>query len=330
MIPARATRSAASAVLVAWAVALLGVAATPPAARAAVTACPANDVGVTVVVDFRSLGGDTIVACAPGDVSSGFDALRQAGIDFDVVTRFPSFLCRIEAVPASDPCQDTPPADAYWSYWHADRGGDWQYATRSADAYRPPPGSVEGWSFSTDANTAQGAPPRTSPPAPASAPSPSPSSSQSTSPSPSPAASPRPGPSSTPPGTPSTNPNPTSETSPAAIATSSPSTAPTTQPSADAAAPSPQPTPDTIADEGGVPATGSPPGSEVNAVDNQVLIPGPDSDAGLESGDRLRQPSVREAAAGGSSSSGPAGVILSITLVVGLGGAAAVGARRRR
>jgi hypothetical protein len=104
--------------------------------------------GVTVVVDFQELGGGVHVRCAPQPVTSGFEALRQAGIDFDTTVRFPGFLCRIAGKPANDPCQTTSPATAYWSYWVAQRGGTWCYSNRGAGNRTPPPGSAEGWSFS--------------------------------------------------------------------------------------------------------------------------------------------------------------------------------------
>lgn len=138
-------------------------------------ACADPD-GVTVVVDFQSLGAGTIVACAPGPVSSGFDALGQAGIGYQTVTAFPGFICRIQGLPGDTDCADTPPANAYWSYWTAERGGSWTYSQVGAGSRTPPAGSVEGWSFSTDATSSDSTPPRTAPPAPApeAAPTPTP------------------------------------------------------------------------------------------------------------------------------------------------------------
>ncbi len=143
---------------------LLGL---PSAAASAQTgACP-DDAGVTVVVDFQSLGAGTIVACAPGPVADGFDALAKAGVGFRTVTSSPGFLCRIEGLPAEEDCADVPPADAYWSYWTAQRGGSWTYARSGAGSRVPPPGTVEGWSFSTDPTRSDSTAPRTAPPAPA-------------------------------------------------------------------------------------------------------------------------------------------------------------------
>lgn len=126
-------------------------------------ACSASP-GVTVVVDFRSLGGGIHVRCAPGAVTSGFDALAQAGIAYDTAIRSSGFLCRIAGKPASDPCIDTSPASAHWSYWLAERGGQWCYSNLGAGNRRPPAGTVEGWSFSEGSGATSARPPGTEPP----------------------------------------------------------------------------------------------------------------------------------------------------------------------
>lgn len=100
-----------------------------PAAPASAAAC-ADPTGVSVVVDFASLGGGTQRQCAPGDPSSGVAALRGAGFTTTRAAQEPGyFMCRINGKPAQDPCQRTSPADAYWSYWHGKRGGGWTYST---------------------------------------------------------------------------------------------------------------------------------------------------------------------------------------------------------
>lgn len=122
--------------------------------------------GVTVVIDFQELGGGVHVRCAAGPVSSGFDALDRAGIAYQTTVRFPGFLCRIAGKPDTDPCIDASPASAYWSYWLAPRGGTWCYSNWGAGNRTPPPGTVEGWSFSLDKTSEATPAPRTPPPAP--------------------------------------------------------------------------------------------------------------------------------------------------------------------
>ncbi len=126
-------------------------------------ACSSSS-GVSVAVDFRSLGDGIHLRCAPGAVTSGFDALTQAGIAYDTAIRSPGFLCRIAGKPASDPCIDTSPASAHWSYWLAERGGQWCYSNLGAGNRRPPAGTVEGWSFSEGSGAASARPPGIEPP----------------------------------------------------------------------------------------------------------------------------------------------------------------------
>ena len=127
---------------------LIGV--SPARAESSDGACATQD-GVTVVVDFASLGGGVQVRCAVGAQSSGLNALRNAGFTVAGTARYGTFVCRINGVPGADreKCLDTPPANAYWSYFNATRGGAWKYASLGAASSRTGPGSVEGWRFST-------------------------------------------------------------------------------------------------------------------------------------------------------------------------------------
>lgn len=122
--------------------------------------CPGTT-GVTVVVDYHALGGGVVVRCAPGSPASGFKALQAAGFDLVEVQNVPGFLCRIDGKPnaAQDACRNTPPASAYWSYWHADRGGSWVASQQGGKTRKPPPGSVDGWSFTDDGSPGGASPP---------------------------------------------------------------------------------------------------------------------------------------------------------------------------
>lgn len=116
-------------------------------ARPAAAACT-GDSGVTVVVDFGTLGGGVQIRCVTQAVTSGFDALRKAGFTYDPTARFGGMLCRIDGKPADDPCINAPPPDRYWAYWTAaSLGGSWTYSDQGAGSRVPPPGSVEGWAF---------------------------------------------------------------------------------------------------------------------------------------------------------------------------------------
>jgi hypothetical protein len=117
--------------------------------------------GVTVVVDFRGLGGGVQQGCAPGSPASGVAALTAAGFAYTYASRQPGFVCRINGKPGpdTDRCVNTSPDSAYWSYWHGPAGGSWTYSNQGAATYVPARGSVEGWAFGA------GEPPGIAPPA---------------------------------------------------------------------------------------------------------------------------------------------------------------------
>lgn len=132
--------------------ALAGALLATPAAPAGADTCE----GVWVVVDASELGAGIQTRCAPGDPSSGLEALEAAGFSYTFVPRHPGMVCTIDGRP--DPCNNAP-SDAHWSYWHAQQGGNWQYSSTGAHQRDPAPGTVEGWAFGA------GDPPRTAPPA---------------------------------------------------------------------------------------------------------------------------------------------------------------------
>jgi len=126
--------------------------------------CPTAE-GVTIVVDFQELGGGVQARCATGQIDSGFAALRAADIDYQPTARSGGFLCKIAGKPGNDPCMNPSPPTAYWSYWLAPRGGQWCFSSLGAGNRTPPPGTVEGWSFSKDKNGSSAPPPRFAVPA---------------------------------------------------------------------------------------------------------------------------------------------------------------------
>jgi hypothetical protein len=132
--------------------------------------------GVTIVIDFQGLDGndgrpaETITRCSPnpnpGTDRTGIQALQDAGIDVTGVNQWGlGFVCRLAARPAIDEplpvegdpgyteaCVATPPAAAYWSYWHAPgTGHSWIYSSFGALNRKVVPGGFEGWSFSLNA-----------------------------------------------------------------------------------------------------------------------------------------------------------------------------------
>jgi hypothetical protein len=128
---------------------LLAGATTDPAAADPIGDC-STTVGVIVVVDFSHWGHAAQRGCA-AHPTTGFDALVAAGFTpVGDAHDGPAFVCRIddEPSPSEDPCIDTPPATAYWSYWRAVQGqSTWSYSEQGAMSYEPPAGSVEAWTF---------------------------------------------------------------------------------------------------------------------------------------------------------------------------------------
>ncbi len=109
-----------------------------------------SSAGVLVAVDFARWGGDVRVGC-DANPTTGYEALHAAGFtSTGTVHDGPAFVCRIDGYPtqAQDACSRTPPASAYWSYWHAGAGqNSWSYSTQGAMSYHPKPGSIDAWEF---------------------------------------------------------------------------------------------------------------------------------------------------------------------------------------
>ena len=140
-----------------------GLAVGGPAPAAEAAAC-SGSTGVTVVVDFGSLGGGVQTGCAGGNPGSGLAALSGAGHGYTFVPRQPGLVCQLDARP--NPCNGAP-GTAYWSYWHASRGGSWSYSTLGAGGYDPAPGTVEGWAFGAGRQPGTAPPAAPAPPRPA-------------------------------------------------------------------------------------------------------------------------------------------------------------------
>jgi hypothetical protein len=118
-------------------------------------ACPTRTKGVTVAVDFTAFGGKVQVRCAPGTPTTGIEALQQAGFTPAGTAQYGlAFVCRINNLPstAQQACTTTPPANAYWAYYHANKGATtWTYTSVGALSYKPAQGSIEAWAFGNSA-----------------------------------------------------------------------------------------------------------------------------------------------------------------------------------
>jgi LPXTG-motif cell wall-anchored protein len=126
--------------------------------------------GVVLAVDFSRWGGPLLRSCGTTP-TTGYQLLNQGGWRTTGTQHDgPAFICRIGyaghqggtqyPTAADEKCALTPPASAYWSYWHADPGQNtWVYSQLGAMSYKPKPGSVDLWIFgATDIGGTQGRP----------------------------------------------------------------------------------------------------------------------------------------------------------------------------
>lgn len=144
------------------AVGLTGAALLAPAGQASAGPQPigrcTTSSGVVLAVDFSHWGGPVHRSCGTTP-TTGYELLNQGGWRTTGTGHDgPAFICRIgysghqggRQYPTSqqEDCVLTPPASAYWSYWHADPGeNSWEYSRLGAMSYRPRPGSVDLWIF---------------------------------------------------------------------------------------------------------------------------------------------------------------------------------------
>ncbi len=146
----------------------IGVLAAPPAEAAGCSGAT----GVTVVVDHGALGGGVDQSCnAGGGGKSATTQFTSVGYSFTYVQRQPGFVCRINGQPASDPCVNTPPVDAYWGLWWSDgASGTWSYSSVAAGSLTIPDGGYVAFAWQGGSRSAPGVPAPAHPSSPTSAP----------------------------------------------------------------------------------------------------------------------------------------------------------------
>ncbi|MBA4607794.1 hypothetical protein H1W00_04820 [Aeromicrobium sp. Marseille-Q0843] len=125
---------------------LLGVAAGPASlsAPAQAAACSGSQ-GVTVVVG-SSVGCDSD---GGGRAASNF---TDAGHRLTYASRAPGFVCRVDGAPASDPCVEASPSDAYWALFYSDGKSGWAYASVGASSLKVPQGGSVAFVFQTSSS----------------------------------------------------------------------------------------------------------------------------------------------------------------------------------
>ncbi|MFJ8043577.1 hypothetical protein ACIRBX_24065 [Kitasatospora sp. NPDC096147] len=157
--PGRLTRLfAAAGVTLSLALGGLAAGAAPAAADPLPMDQCTTTSGVVLAVDFSRWGGPLLRSCGTTP-TTGYTLLNQGGWKTTGTGHDgPAFICRIGysghqggkqyPPPEQEKCVKTPPATAYWSYWHADPGqNSWSYSQLGAMSYKPLPGSVDLWIF---------------------------------------------------------------------------------------------------------------------------------------------------------------------------------------
>ncbi len=174
----------ARAVAVALATATVVLPVGPLGATPDTAATCAAGGGVSVVVDFNSLGGGVQTTCVSdggGDKASAL--FGAAGHTLGRVQQQPGFVCRVDDMPSpqQEACVKTPPEDAYWGLWWSNgTSGTWTYSTVGVDGLTIPDGGSVALSWD---DVDGSAPPSATPPkAAASTPSSAPASSPAASP----------------------------------------------------------------------------------------------------------------------------------------------------
>lgn len=126
--------------------------------------------GAIVAVDFGHWGGPVLRGC-DAHPTTGMNLLLRGGFSTVGTGHDGSgFICRIGndgfdsgtpyPTPADEPCDLTPSADAYWSFWIAPAGQDtWAYSPLGALSDQPVDGEVEAWTYGpTDIGGSTGQP----------------------------------------------------------------------------------------------------------------------------------------------------------------------------
>jgi hypothetical protein len=118
-------------------------------APAAAATCSSAS-GVSVVVDFHELGGGAPTDCvAGGGGKTAASLFKTAGFPLTYV-QGQAFVCRVSGKPtqADEPCNRTPPADAYWGLWWSDgKSGSWTYSSLGVASLKIPDGGYVAFSW---------------------------------------------------------------------------------------------------------------------------------------------------------------------------------------
>jgi hypothetical protein len=126
-----------------------GATTAPPSASIGKAPCT----GVSVIVDFGSLGAHDISACAPAGVAA--EVLKAAKITTAGTADYgDQVVCRVDDLPSpsAESCATLPSA-AYWALWVKDAGGVWAYAQDGVATLQLKAGQSLGLVYTTGTET---------------------------------------------------------------------------------------------------------------------------------------------------------------------------------
>lgn len=277
----------------------LGVVATAPQASA--STCSDAD-GVSVIVDFKQLGGGVQGTCVDGAGQKASALFPAAGFGLEYVQSEPGFVCRVALKPDNQACADTPPNDAFWGLWWTDgRSGTWSFSNYGVGSLKVPAGGSV--AFAWKQGSASATPPGVRAPVPPTA-APTPTSS--------PSAKPTKKPSSKPSSKPARPASSAATPSPSAVPSSAPSSSAATDTPSTSVEPSPS---------GSLSASTTAAGSPSGVPSSGVSAPPPSAD--------VVDP-VAPASSDTTTDEGvPTWLVLILLVAIGGGTAGAVVLRRR-
>lgn len=142
------------AAVMAGATGILVAPASAAAAPAAAAACSTAS-GISVVVDFKELGGGVTAGCdgdAGGPASQNFaDAGYQ--LSYSQAPGMNGFVCKVQGKPADGDCAQT---DSFWSLWWSDgKSGDWVFSSRGVGSLNVPEGGYVAFAWHQGGGDAQ-------------------------------------------------------------------------------------------------------------------------------------------------------------------------------
>jgi hypothetical protein len=131
--------------------------------------------GISVVVDYGSLGGGTATGCDSKGAQRGSarDVFKAVGVILADAPREPGYVCQVNGNPGDGNCQGT---DAYWGlFWSDGKNGRWVYSTIGVGGLKVPEGGSVAFAWqSTENKREPGVSPARSTPKPTPKPTPAP------------------------------------------------------------------------------------------------------------------------------------------------------------